>query len=41
MNHRPVHLIPRKAGKGLDLFKEREKTDWAWLKGELYTALKG
>lgn len=36
----PVHLIPRKASKGLGPFKEREKTDWAWLrlhwpKGEL------
>lgn len=42
----PVHLIPRKAGKGLDPFKEREKTDWAWLslhwpKGDCSTAAKG
>lgn len=27
----PVHLVPRKAGKGLDPVKEREKTEWAWM----------
>lgn len=27
----PVHLVPRKAGKGFGPFKEREKTEWAWL----------